>query len=86
MTIPRKQIFAYLPDKQVFYLDRIQKERGIKSRSKTIERIIEDVRLLNEPRIKTFLEMEGLKRSIDPKDLMSVAMDVLRDFMRGVIS
>ncbi len=84
MTIPRKQIFAYLPKKHVIFLDQAQKDNEYKSRSATIEVMIEEACTLREPRIKQFLEMEAAKRGIDPKKLMVVAMDIVRDAMRGI--
>ncbi len=79
------QIFTYLPRKLIDFLTLIQTERGLKSRSTTIKVIIEDYHKLYAPEIFAFLEREATKRGYKTNDLLTTAVDVVRDVMRGVI-
>ena len=81
-----KQAFTYLTSRQISFLDLIEDERGIKSRSMAIASIIEDHKKLYAPQLRAFLEVEAEKRGLATHDLMGVAVDILRDMMRGIIT
>ncbi len=84
--IQKQQIYAYLSERLVQLLDLIEVERGLKSRSHAVESVLTDTQKLREPRMREFLLMEGQKRGLDTENPMDIAMDIVRDFMRGIIS
>lgn len=80
-----KQVFAYLPERLVEFLDLVQRERGLKSTSATMMTLTDDALGFYAPKMREFLESEAQKRGMKSNDLLAVAFDVCRDVMRGVI-
>lgn len=80
----KKNVFAYLPESLVRYIDVIQQERDLKSRSATIQALLEDMKSLREPRLKEFLQIEAGKYGNSVASPIETVRDILKDKMRGI--